>query len=313
MKMAWFVVLLQFHHAPIIAQDFTYIPPLAPTLSRVLAESVNCNKHIPFDSMVGEKVVFRPLPAGRRGDGYIGYHFEEERSFSIPYKDIVGKVATVEHIRPRNSKDDFQDVRLRLDESGRVVIGRAWDGELSYVTVLSDILMARAKWIGKTLWHLNGPVRRNQEEEDGTEIEHFRFQPVKIIDIVAGSIDEVDFVVENQASGRFLVGIRFSASNVAGALRDIYIRSEYEFCTFDDQFSVKDPRLAHKWPAHIWSSIERGVVKLGMTSEQALMAWGKPIEVNETKTAARYTAQWIYGSGRYLYFNGRNRIVALQQ
>jgi hypothetical protein len=44
-------------------------------------------------------------------------------------------------------------------------------------------------------------------------------------------------------------------------------------------------------------------VAIGMTTERVFQSsWGKPFRVNRTTTATRNIEQWVYGNGRYLYF-----------
>jgi hypothetical protein len=54
-------------------------------------------------------------------------------------------------------------------------------------------------------------------------------------------------------------------------------------------------------------------VKLGMRPEDVRLrtAWGPPVKVNRTTTAAGTREQWVYGGGGYLYFE-RGRLVAIQ-
>lgn len=49
--------------------------------------------------------------------------------------------------------------------------------------------------------------------------------------------------------------------------------------------------------------IFKGVVWIGMTKEMALISWGNPEDINVTITNYGRDEQWVYGSGRYLYFD----------
>lgn len=58
----------------------------------------------------------------------------------------------------------------------------------------------------------------------------------------------------------------------------------------------------------------QGEVLIGMTSEQALRAWGFPSQVTTTTTARGKSEQWVYGTGpgsrRYVYVdNGIVRTI----
>jgi len=62
-----------------------------------------------------------------------------------------------------------------------------------------------------------------------------------------------------------------------------------------------------EWP---WDDLLRGYVWIGMTKEQARIAWGPPDEINRTITAGRVIEQWVYkpifwpyiGKFNFLYF-----------
>jgi hypothetical protein len=53
--------------------------------------------------------------------------------------------------------------------------------------------------------------------------------------------------------------------------------------------------------------------RIGMTKEQVINQtnWGKPSDINRTTTSAGTREQWVYGVGRYLYFDG-NKLTAIQ-
>lgn len=61
------------------------------------------------------------------------------------------------------------------------------------------------------------------------------------------------------------------------------------------------------------AQIARPSPRIGMTKEQVTKQtnWGKPYDINRTTTSAGSREQWVYPSGRYLYFDG-NRLTAIQ-
>ena len=56
------------------------------------------------------------------------------------------------------------------------------------------------------------------------------------------------------------------------------------------------------WPQPIQRAVADRRVVIGMTTEQALAAWGQPERINETVTGSNRYEQWVYGGGAYLYF-----------
>jgi hypothetical protein len=57
--------------------------------------------------------------------------------------------------------------------------------------------------------------------------------------------------------------------------------------------------------------IRRGRVRVGMSPEQARIAWGKPIEVKILGTDANPTEEWIYPNRHRLFFDG-GRLSSLE-
>ncbi len=56
------------------------------------------------------------------------------------------------------------------------------------------------------------------------------------------------------------------------------------------------------WGKDACELIADGKVSVGMTSEQAIAAWGKPDDINKTIYSSGVHEQWVYGIGSYLYF-----------
>ena len=83
-----------------------------------------------------------------------------------------------------------------------------------------------------------------------------------------------------------------------------------------NQINTKDKKrqdLINKhpdWSYDTINAIMSGSVQIGMTKEQARIAWGKPDRINSTHTARGTTEQWCYGYRSFLYFdNGILRSV----
>jgi hypothetical protein len=58
---------------------------------------------------------------------------------------------------------------------------------------------------------------------------------------------------------------------------------------------------AKNWSPDIEQSVIERKVRLGMTAEQVIMAWGKPNHLNKTVGSWGVHEQWVYNS-QYLYF-----------
>jgi len=65
------------------------------------------------------------------------------------------------------------------------------------------------------------------------------------------------------------------------------------------------------WSNKVITLIHNRKAMIGMTKEQATMAWGKPKRVSSNISAGEVSEQWIYGIGNYLYFIG-NKLTNIQ-
>jgi hypothetical protein len=69
---------------------------------------------------------------------------------------------------------------------------------------------------------------------------------------------------------------------------------------------------AKPWPDDIKRAVTDRKVQIGMTSEQVLLAWGRPEKINETIRASSREEQWIYAGSSYLYFTN-GTLVTIQR
>lgn len=56
------------------------------------------------------------------------------------------------------------------------------------------------------------------------------------------------------------------------------------------------------WGVGICTNVVDKEVRIGMTPDQALAAWGTPIDINSTIRSGGRQDQWVYGIGSYIYF-----------
>lgn len=70
-------------------------------------------------------------------------------------------------------------------------------------------------------------------------------------------------------------------------------------------------QLIKKYGRTYGTLISEGKVKIGMTKEMCIDAWGKPKSVNKSSGAWGVHEQWVYGLKTYLYFEG-NKLTSIQ-
>lgn len=56
-----------------------------------------------------------------------------------------------------------------------------------------------------------------------------------------------------------------------------------------------------EWDIEDCQTMDKKQVSIGMTSEQAILSWGKPDRINSTVLAGGRRDQWVYGENSYLY------------
>ena len=67
----------------------------------------------------------------------------------------------------------------------------------------------------------------------------------------------------------------------------------------------------NRWEGRAAQLVCDGRVVIGMTGAQVEASWGRPEDINRTTRATGTEEQWVYGSGRYVYFD--NGIVTVIQ
>jgi hypothetical protein len=299
------------------AQDsgYVYKPKQQPVQNDEQFTSPNCNKAKSLDELLGEKVVFVAKTKRFQRFGYQSYHWLNNRSASVPYDALAGKVGTIVEIQPRSQKElNFRRVVIKLD-SDESVTTEALDDQISDVTLLSDIEEGRRRWIGKTLWHQSKYLRPATDTEISDWKTALKYQPVKVAGVMVGAdtSGSVDFVIQFANGQEGLADVKLSASNTSPKFLETLRKLGRKECSFDSKFLLEDPRLTRKWDPVIWNAIERDEVLVGMTTDQVIMAWGRPKEINSTETKGTLQSQWVYGERRYVYVNETGKVTAIQQ
>jgi hypothetical protein len=300
-----------------LAQDsgYVYKPKQQQVQNDEQFTSPNCNKAKALDELLGEKVVFVTQTKRFQRFGYQSYHWLNNRSASVPYDALAGKVGTIVEIQPRSQKElNFRHIVIKLD-SDESVTTEALDDQISDITLLSDIQEGRRRWIGKTLWYQSKYIRPATDAEVIDSKTVLKYQPIKIADVMVGAnlSGSIDFVIQFNNGQEGLADVKLSASNTSPKFLETLRRLERKECGFDSKFLLEDPRLTHKWAPTIWSAIERDEVLVGMTIDQVIMAWGRPNEINSTETKGTLQSQWVYGERRYVYIDQTGKVTAIQQ
>ncbi|WP_345082222.1 hypothetical protein [Nemorincola caseinilytica] len=66
--------------------------------------------------------------------------------------------------------------------------------------------------------------------------------------------------------------------------------------------------LIAKYGTEVGGMIASGKVAIGMSTDMCAAAWGRPADIRKITTAKKERQQWVYGKGKYLYFD--NNVLA---
>lgn len=58
-----------------------------------------------------------------------------------------------------------------------------------------------------------------------------------------------------------------------------------------------------EWPENVKQDVLRGEIKMGMTQEMVIVAWGNPYDINTTTGTWGTHEQWIYGYTESQFYN----------
>lgn len=117
-----------------------------------------------------------------------------------------------------------------------------------------------------------------------------------VTDFNAGKIWKcVDVIIEDRFNTVSLVLQNDKKEEIT--IDDSRIDDNRDILTYEDAEKFKK-----KFGLDLYLSILNGKVKIGMTKEMAILAWGKPKEINETILKNLKSEQWVYNDGNYIYF-----------
>lgn len=248
----------------------------------------------PIEAWVGERFIFLPQTKGMQEFGYQNFGENVEGSgsqYGVPYNKYCGRIARV--LTVKEAIYTSWDVIFQMEDDGQKI--RAWSsiGILDKIAPVADIDDARAKWKGKVLWYAG--TKLDTYNADKAEFGHItikKYYPVRVVDIVAGwyNFRPVRFIVRTPALTEGFADVCWSGTNGNLDGRD-----------FESLFLQTDPRKTHNWSGEVWSAIEDEKVFVGMTAEQALMSWGKPVRSNRSTSTSGATEVWDYPSNASLY------------
>ncbi|MGD0192780.1 MAG: hypothetical protein ABSD74_18735 [Rhizomicrobium sp.] len=269
---------------------------------------------LPVRCWIGQQFLVLPEDESLRSYGYVSFFGGTGLVGQPTYEELAGKVVTVTDVQLTNntavSTTPIWIVTFKADATGRVYATRPQkqaspmpdDATVDHLGLMRDLETSRERYLGKTYWILTNALPKlgvNGSEAITGVVEYEKFMPVTVTDVLAGYSHDnpVRIVVRNDAGQEGYFDMAASLTNRTplslGAVGDR---------AFAAQLSATDPKLGHKWPANIWAAIENDTVSIGMSEDQARMAWGEPTEIKKNVDAKHALEHWLYDKGREISF-----------
>lgn len=219
--------------------------------------------------IIGEKIIFLPQSESYRELAYKNFSYKKNLWPKIKYKDLVGKIATVNKVEV--VKNGYEVIVLKIENTNKIIYN---DGSFCDTGFLSEMEKAKSL-VGKTLWF-------NKTHKDTP------------IGIGLSNLEKVN--ISRVEWGSYGVLFFFK-------MQDGYEVSmeRHSIDALRNQWYFEDPYKQHKnWDKKAWDAIKNCKIYIGMTQEMLLMSWGKPEDINKSVGSWGVHEQWVYGN-TYVY------------
>ncbi len=110
----------------------------------------------PLETWVGKQFIILPKPKTEQRYGYSSLRRSEEGYLVPTYDECAGQIATV--VAVDASKRSDRKVYLRLDDDDAEYTAISATGCFPEIAAVSDLDLARNRWLGHTIWLKGGPV-----------------------------------------------------------------------------------------------------------------------------------------------------------
>lgn len=279
--------------------------------SDVFAQTIN-NTSCNFKTVPGTEIVFVKIPANLQGAGYkdvytasdgegkiasyqrlIGRHAKVSDSATVvsPYywRKVVTDDCQILYLQSGvalSDEDDSDDDSTDSQDSGPSSIS-----SLAYPSgyVLASNLADAQLLVGHTFW-INGLTLSKDpnpfDDKHWIETSLENTDPVKIMRVIT----------DNDGSD-YERPIKLLVQTKAG---------QEGLMNYDAKFFYQHDPVNKHWSKSIIEAIRERNPVIGMTEEQAQLAWGDPTTVNTTQGSTYEEEQWVYPGYNFLYFeNGK--------
>lgn len=272
-------------------------------------KTVKTIENCAYSDYQGTEIVFNRLPEILQKYGYNEFSFDylDSTSNHPEYLKYLGKKAKVkQNILSGWSTTTWREVlvencdllylpatygykSLNVEEMQKYA-----DYTLSSIVEQNNKKMQEIQSkIGSPIWIGNEGYKYIVAQED-QKIDIYNYEKVDIVAVISSN---TIIELKNLNAAAFYILVKRNTGETG----------YYPYLESNLSFSNPFPKA---WGKTIIEAINKRSVRIGMSKEQAIMAWGKPDKVNKTISEKNINEQWVYSSGGYLYFdNGLLRTV----
>jgi hypothetical protein len=185
-----------------------------------------------IEEWVGLKFMFLPQRKVFQKYGYQSFHRPNEMGKALPYDTYKNRIATVTKV---SSFQYGHYVEFVIDGTQEKIIGEAFRGNLRGIGPVDDLLKARLKYKGKSLWTQQILNTYNEDlDEEGVSVVT-RSIAVKVLDVVPAwdSHQPIRFLLRTEAGFDVYIDVHMTNTNVPEQLR--------KYNDFSKVFSLHTP------------------------------------------------------------------------
>ena len=192
---------------------------------------------------------------------------------------------------------DCEGVKFEFEYIGSIDENRESEipVDIDNLVWLDEIDKAKELLMDKELFILTDRWMKEKEGSRGTVDFCKKYVPIIIVNIGLGNSDgPVKMVFKTETGEEYFINVRFSGTNQGSGVFGADFSKTFSFTSPHDKY----PEISDE----IWSLIQDGKVRVGMTREECELAWGEPEDINSSVYGTARHEQWVYSSSKYLYF-----------
>jgi hypothetical protein len=222
---------------------------------------------------------------------------QETDKHHVRVDKLTGTILVVSAVEPAAGE---YLVTFTGEDGKRTLFGKTHKGAIEGIAAVEDLDSAARKWVGKTLYSRRRFIDTYDSVTGLFGTIKVRIQDrLKVTSAAWGlsplPIKPIWLIVETASGGKGFIPVRISWTNV---MTD-KVMGELPWA--EDLFEV-NPADLYAWDSLTWNAINSHTVSSGMSKEQVLVSWGRPLSMAVDTAKNKCREQWVYG-GQVLCFS----------